>query len=354
MYNILTLSTNSEEEIISQAVKALSGGGILVYPTETCYGVGVDATNPEAVEKVLKYKKRPEGKPISVGCYDLEMASKYVKLNDKAREVYKTFLPGPVTVISESNGIVDKRLVSEKGTLGIRVPDYPLLLDIIKAFGKPITTTSANSSGKKTPYKISDIVENMAQKQLELVDLMLDAGTLPKNSPSTVIDTTTEELTTYRAGAISFDNKGEKHSSGSVEETISLAKTLTLENYGESTPLVFLLHGDLGAGKTHFVKGIAEALGIERTVKSPTYTYFDEYPFGLEDQTLYHLDAWRLTSMQDVETLRIKKWFKPGNVIAIEWPEVLERVGFDLPGEVKTVRVDIDSTSGTGREITLS
>lgn len=264
----------TDKRVIEKAVKILHRGGILIYPTETCYGVGVDATNPQAVTKVLKYKKRPQGKAISIGCSDIKMSKEYVLLNQTAKNIYKNFLPGPVTVILKSKRKVDPRLESERQTLGIRIPDYDILLEILKAFGKPITTTSANSNGKKTPYSIDDILQNISKKQSKLIDTIIDAGELPKNPPSTVIDTTTEELKTYRSGV--FDPSVKlisEFESTSEEETIFQGEEFIKKTLSENTDkaIVVLLKGDLGAGKTYFTKGIAKGLKIDKIIKSPTF-----------------------------------------------------------------------------------
>ena len=199
---IVKLDDNSKEAIIRIAIEVLGSGGLIIFPTETSYGVGVDATNSNAVSRLLEYKRRPEGKAISVAVANLKLADKYVDINPAAEGIYKNFLPGPVTVISKSKKLLDARLESEQGSLGIRIPNYRLILDILEKFNKPITATSANSAGKKTPYSIDDIFNNLSKKQKSLIDLVIDAGELPHNPPSTVIDTTSEELTVYRKGRI--------------------------------------------------------------------------------------------------------------------------------------------------------
>ena len=142
---------------IGTAIRVLKSGGLVIYPTETLYGIGADATNPEAVKMLTEYKNRPFGKPYSIAVTGLEMAEKYIELNTTAKNLYKEFLPGPLTVISKGKHKVAPGVESEDGTLGIRIPNYKLVTDIVKAFGKPITATSANASYKKRPYKISAI-----------------------------------------------------------------------------------------------------------------------------------------------------------------------------------------------------
>ena len=332
--NVIEEQNNNAVDL---AVQTLKNGGLIIFPTETSYGVGADATNSKAVEKLINYKKRPSGKPISIGVVDELMALRFVELNNTATNIYKEFLPGPVTVISKSKGIVDKRLESEKGALGVRIPDRKLILEIIKKLNNPITTTSANSAYKKTPYSISDVLSTLNESQKSLIDLIIDGGNLPKRLTSSVIDTTTDELKTYRKGSIDFSKKEIKGSyiTNSFEETINLGEVLMKKNLDKLKPVIFLLRGDLGAGKTHFVKGLAKVLGINQVIKSPTYTYVEEYALSYFKKSnnnrnglLYHIDAWKLETKEDLEIFGFKNWIKPGNILAIEWPEILENLGF--------------------------
>ena len=144
----------NSEIIIEKAVTVLKNGGLLVFPTETCYGLAVDATSPAAVSKLFSYKTRREGKPLSIAVSDAKMAAQYVDINEMASNLYKNYLPGPITVVSRGLGKVAPGVESEYGTLGIRIPDYELVLKIINVFGKPITATSANISYLPKPFSI--------------------------------------------------------------------------------------------------------------------------------------------------------------------------------------------------------
>ena len=167
---IIKLSdTTNQEEVIGRCIDTLNSGGLVVYPTETCYGMAADPTNQEAVEKLLDYKKKREGKAISVAVSDKKMAKKYVEMNEIAENIYDNYLPGPITVVSKSKGKVVKKVEADDETLGIRVPKYPFILKLIKKFGKPITATSANASYKKTPYTVKNILDNTSKKQQELI-----------------------------------------------------------------------------------------------------------------------------------------------------------------------------------------
>jgi len=351
-----------QEEIkdFTEIIQVLNNGGLIIFPTETCYGVGVDATNADAVSKLLKYKKRPEGKAISIAVSIKDKASEYVEINKEASKLYNTFMPGPITIISKSKNKVDKRLQSEKGTLGVRIPNYKFLLDLLSVFGKPITSTSANSSGKKTPYSIKDLLENLPEKQSKMIDLIIDAGTLPKNPPSTVIDTTTTELTTYRQGRIDptkisdFDSLN----TSSVEETILSGEKFFYDHKKglNKNPMVILLNGELGAGKTHFTKGVAKGLNIKNVIKSPTYNYVNEYKFELSEKQkgkLYHFDAWRIQNIEDLNLLGFYEWFKPGNVVVIEWPSVVMSLDEEFFEKLSYYYIDFVQLGDLDREIKI-
>jgi len=302
------------------AVKILRNGGLVVYPTETLYGIGADATNQKAVDKLTKYKNRPFGKPYSIAVVNKEMAEKYVDLNNTAKDFYKRFLPGPLTVISKGKHVLAKGVESEEGTLGIRIPDYKLVIDIVKKFGLPITSTSANASYKKRPYKISDILDNISDSQKALIDLIIDAGELPKNDPSTVVDTTLDDVVVLRQGEIKLKDTNEIFTR-SEESTMNLAKEIwqKYEIHKDMRAIIFALQGEMGTGKTIFTKGLAKAMGINELVTSPTFAIENEYEDGKEK--LFHFDAWRLEKTDELRALGFEDLIKNKSVISIEWAE---------------------------------
>ena len=306
--------------VVEKAVEVLANGGIVVYPTETLYGVGADATNPKAVKKLSEYKNRPLGKPYSIAVSDIKMAEKYVELNETAKNLYEEFLPGPLTIISKGKHKVSPGIESEEGNLGIRIPDYKLVTDITRELGRPITSTSANASYKKRPYKISDILKNLSQKQKDLIDLIIDAGTLPKNDPSTVVDTTLDDPITLRQGEIKFTQDNQILST-SEENTQNLAKEIwqKYESHSGKRAIVFALEGEMGAGKTQFTKGLARAMGIAELITSPTFALENEYIEG--QKKLFHFDAWRLEKPDELIALGFPELIKNKSVISIEWAE---------------------------------
>ncbi|MDP3093179.1 MAG: L-threonylcarbamoyladenylate synthase [bacterium] len=344
---------------IKKAIAVLKNGGLVIYPTETCYGIAADATNIEAVKKILEFKGSRGGKPISVAVADRKMAQMYVEINDTAENLYRQFLPGPLTVVSKSRGKAARILEAGRGTLGVRIPDYPLALEIIKEFGRPITSTSANTSGKKTPYCLADVLKYTTKKRLGLADLFLDAGRLPYNPPSTVVDTTLNELKVLRQGEIKFKATARNtFISGSEEETKKIARTIfeRYKNLLKKKPIIFALQGELGSGKTQFAKGLGQALKIKDNIVSPTFTIIREYPIksGRSDlPQFFHIDTWRLERGEELLDLGLEKMLKPGNVIAIEWLQkikpILRKVERDK--RIKLILVDIKMISEDTRKI---
>jgi L-threonylcarbamoyladenylate synthase len=359
-------------KIISQAVKVLRAGGLLIYPTETVYGLGADATNQKAVDKLLKFKGQRGLKPILIAVSDQKMAEKYVQLNDTARRLYQTFLPGPVAVISRIKRSdpaergrtlrsLAQGIASPEETVGVRIPDYPLVLKIIKAFGKPITSTSANISGAKNPWSIQDILETTPKQKLEMIDLIIGAGQLPRRPPSTVIDTSHEETEIVRQGEIKIGKKAKIYISDSPEKTMEIAQKI-IQKIPPS--LVLALQGPLGAGKTVFAKGIAAALGVTAPIRSPSYTLVHEYPIphphssahnpqSTTHNYLYHLDAWRLSQPKEFADLGLEKMLRPGNVIVIEWIDRLAPILDELKQKAKIILVKIEIVDDKKRNIKI-
>lgn len=325
--NIINIKKEKQKSI-QEAIKILKNGGLIVYPTETCYGLGGDCTNPKALEKIMQYKKLRGSKPISIAVANKEMAEKYVELNHTAKNLYDNYLPGPITVISMSKGKLIPPVVSIQGAVGVRYPKYGYTLELIKQFGKPITATSANVSYKPTPYSIDKLLDNLPNKSLELIDLFLDAGELPKNQPSTVLDTTLNQLSVLRQGKIEFANalvknkKIKETTTNTVEETIQIAKEFTRKYINPDEPSVIALSGELGAGKTQFTKGIGEVLKVKEIINSPTYTIINEYPYRYKnkEKILAHMDTWRLQD-KELQTSGLIEHIENKDIVVIEWAD---------------------------------
>jgi L-threonylcarbamoyladenylate synthase len=349
--NICSIARDGADECIKQALAVLEAGGLVVYPTETTYGIGADAQNSQAVEKLITYKSKRDGKPLSVAVADQETAERYVKLNETARNLYKTFLPGPVTIVSTGTHIVAPGVESMSGTVGIRIPDYEFTLSLLRAYGKGITATGANASYMKRPYTIQDIFDSISQKQKDLIDLVIDAGELPHNDPSTVLDTVADDVEVLRVGQIHAKDS-EEYVSMSVEETIVIAKKLMDKYRSKFTyqPLIIALSGQMGAGKTHFTKGLAQALRITEPITSPTFSLSIEHTFIHEEREGYfvHIDTWRLNGNEEFEALHIQELIDKHAVLAIEWADKVEETIQTLSETIPVVWVEI--TGGVGEQ----
>ncbi len=202
MYN-----ENPNPRHVRMVCDILKDGGIIIYPTDTVYGLGCDIFNTSAVEKVARLKGlRPEKANFSFIVSDLSHLSNYTRFVDnKVFKLMKSVLPGPYTFILDANSSVPKILKTRKKTVGIRIPDNSIILEIVRELGNPILTTSIHDSDEILDYTTDPelIYENFRDK----VDVMIDGG-FGGNIPSTVIDCTSDEPTVLREGA------------GSVEELI--------------------------------------------------------------------------------------------------------------------------------------
>ncbi len=187
---------NPQLRFVNRAVEILKNGGIIIYPTDTVYGIGCDIFNHEALERIFKIKNSDQNKLFSFICSDLKDISKYAKVTDYAYRTMKHLLPGPYTFILPAAKLVPKKLWSKRKTVGIRVPDHTITLKLAEGLGNPLITTSAkNGTGD-----IMNNAEKIRSYFDKKVDLMLSAGNL-SGEPSSVIDLSEDEPEVIRVGA---------------------------------------------------------------------------------------------------------------------------------------------------------
>jgi tRNA threonylcarbamoyl adenosine modification protein (Sua5/YciO/YrdC/YwlC family) len=196
---------NPNPKAIKQAVDVLQKGGVIIYPTDTVYGIGCDITNHRAIERVCQIRGlKPEKSNLSFICYDLTDISNYTKPFDTAVfRVLKKALPGPFTFIFNASGQVPKLLSSKKKTVGIRVPDNNIVREIVKELGNPIVTSSIHDEDEIIEYSTDP--ELIHEKYEELVDLVIDGG-YGGNVASTIVDVTSGEFEVVREGKGDLDN----------------------------------------------------------------------------------------------------------------------------------------------------
>jgi tRNA threonylcarbamoyl adenosine modification protein (Sua5/YciO/YrdC/YwlC family) len=194
---------NPEPRKINRVVEVLLGGGVIVYPTDTIYGIGCDLKNKRAVEKLCQIEDiKPQKLNLSFICNDLSHISEYVKrLDTPAFKVLKKLLPGPFTFIFESNSNVPKILGVNKKTVGIRIPDHRIPLAIVKQLGNPLITSSIKDDDEIKEYTTDpdEIYEDFKHK----VDLIVHGGQ-GGNVPSTIVDFTGSEPFVTRQGLGEF------------------------------------------------------------------------------------------------------------------------------------------------------
>jgi len=173
---------NPQPRLIAQVVEKLKSGGVVAYPTDTTYGIGCSIFSKKALERIYTIKQRDRKKPFSFVCADLSDIARYAKVSNYAYKVLKRLLPGPYTFVLDATSLVPDLLLTKQKTVGIRIPDNPICLAIVKELGHPIVTTSANVSGEEP---IGDPWQVEAQMG-KLLDFVIDGGHLTANVSSVV------------------------------------------------------------------------------------------------------------------------------------------------------------------------
>jgi len=190
---------NPNPKSIAQVVDVLKKGGVIIYPTDTIYGIGCDITNQKAIERVCQIRGlKPDKANLSFICNDLTSISLYTKpLDNVTFRLLKKSLPGPFTYIFNASGQVPKLLSSKKKTVGLRVPDNNIAREIVQALGNPIVSASIHDDDELVEYATDP--ELIYEKYGNVVDIVIDGG-YGKNIPSTVVDCTTGDFEVIRQG----------------------------------------------------------------------------------------------------------------------------------------------------------
>ncbi len=361
---ILDIKDNNYQKLIQKTAEIINAGGLVVYPSDTVYILAVDPTNEIGVKKLLAFKNRWAGKAISVAVLDNNMAMEYVNLNDNVINIYSSLLPGPFTIVSEGKHKMAIGIEAENGTLGIRIPDNKYIYDLVKILNKPITATSANLSGRTPNYSVESFLRPLSNKKKNMIDLIVNAGKLPRNKPSTVIDATESEIKILRRGDLIAKNSTSLISK-SEKETERIAGFLLRKNLsGGNKPLVFLLSGDLGCGKTVFSRKIGHLLGVKDKITSPTFVIYNEYqisPSGYQPvsfsennkiKKFIHMDLYKITSEKDLEEIKFLEMFGKNTLTCIEWPENMgEKYLEKLKNMTRVIPINFEYVDEKTREI---
>ena len=189
-------TTKIDSDVLSAAVRAIKSGELVVYPTETVYGLGVDALNPDAIKRVFDTKGRTYDNPLSLAVESVSAVARHTNPSERAMQFIKAFLPGPVTVIVECSTAVPDILTAGRDRVGIRIPDHHVALSLLeRAAPTPITATSANQSGTGSIVDTNMLAQSIQQN----VAVVLEAGETT-GTESTVVDPTRNVI--HRRGAM--------------------------------------------------------------------------------------------------------------------------------------------------------
>jgi tRNA threonylcarbamoyl adenosine modification protein (Sua5/YciO/YrdC/YwlC family) len=189
---------NPNPRQIELVVDTLRKGGIVIYPTDTVYGLGCDITKPKAVEKIIRMKGiKAKDANFSFICSDLSHISDFARVDNSTFRLLKRNLPGPFTFILPGLNKVPDYFISKRKTVGIRIPNNPIPIEIVKLLGNPILTTSIKDDDELLEYTTDP--EEIYGKYAELVDIVIDGG-FGDNTPSTVVDCTEAEPIVLRLG----------------------------------------------------------------------------------------------------------------------------------------------------------
>jgi len=180
---------NPQKRLISKVVQVLDQGGLIIYPTDTFYGIGCDLFNKKSIKQIYQLKRRPLAKPFSFVCANLKDISLYAQVSNNAYRIMKRSLPGPYTFVLEGTRLVPKLMLTKRRTVGIRVPDNKICLAIVKSLGRPIISTSVNLD---EPSVIHDTYSS-------LVEIVIDGGVI-SHGPSTVVSLIEDNLEVIREG----------------------------------------------------------------------------------------------------------------------------------------------------------
>lgn len=191
--------TNPTPKEIKDIAKILKNGGVVIFPTDTLYGLGVDALNKKAINKIFKIKKRDIGKPISINISSKKnLKLLVVKIPNLAKKLIKEFWPGPLTIIFKKSNLIPSELTGGTQNIGIRIPNNQITLKLIKEFGGPITSTSVNISGTNNLISIDKIISDFSDK----VDVIIVDKNLSSDQGSTIIDLSKDIPIIIREGVI--------------------------------------------------------------------------------------------------------------------------------------------------------
>ena len=243
-----TLSASVKEEL-NEAAEVIKAGGLVVFPTETVYGLGADATSSEAAKKIYAAKGRPSDNPLIIHIAKPTDAEAYTEVNSTYYKLAERFMPGPLTVILPSLETIPKETRASLPTVAVRCPEHPIARALIELSGVPIAAPSANLSGSPSPTRASHVIDDMMGR----VDVIIDGGNADFGLESTIVKIDAEgELTLLRPGKITVDDLLTVVDEVKIADAVTaalkegesvLSPGMKYKHYAPKSP-VFLLDGD--------------------------------------------------------------------------------------------------------------
>ncbi len=213
------------KEDIIKAAQALKNNKLVIFPTETVYGIGANALESDAVAKIYKAKGRPSNNPLIVHIYKIEQLKLLVSnVSQNSRKLMTKFWPGPLTLIFDKKDLIPINVTGGLDSIAIRMPSHPVALNLLQTAGVPVAAPSANISGRPSPSSFKDLDSKLIQK----VEIALDGGDSPIGLESTVVDARTDQVKILRPGFITQEN---------IETVLGLKVDLAYKSKSYSTPL---------------------------------------------------------------------------------------------------------------------
>ena len=204
--NVIIEKVDSKEpdpKVLEHAARLINRGEVVVCPTDTGYAFSANALDARAITRVYGLKGRSFNNPIHMAVSSIIEAEKYAHVNDTARHLARRFLPGALTLVLPKKETIPSMLVAGMNTIGIRIPNEKVILQLLAKVGKPLTTTSANISGRPTPYAIDEFIGNIGDN-IKGVAMILDRGQIASRELSTIVDLTASPPQLIRQGVVSW------------------------------------------------------------------------------------------------------------------------------------------------------
>lgn len=257
---------------ITTAVEHLSTGKLIAFPTETVYGLGADASNPKAINKIFDAKKRPKGHPLILHTNSIEIAMQYAHFSSLALEIAELFWPGPLTLVLKRTSATLDEVTGGLSTVGIRIPSHPVALNLLHRFGRPLAAPSANPFGTLSPTCVDHVHKYFGDRFL-----ILDGGPCAVGIESTIVDLSSKPAI-LRPGQINA--KSIENITGPLCESLTPAPGRLKKHYAPKTRLILCDDPEKERAKQ-------EAFGKKVAVISPSSS--DNYARELY-KLLHHLD----------------------------------------------------------------